>query len=60
MNKQLYKLFFLIDKNPLVKNFKDVENILKIFFIFFVFFIDKHKTMVYNKYIKKNKRKTIK
>lgn len=29
MNKQLYKLFFLIDKNPLVKNFKDVENILK-------------------------------
>jgi hypothetical protein len=29
MNKQLYKLIFLIDKNPLVKDFNDIEEILK-------------------------------
>jgi hypothetical protein len=29
MNKQLYKLIFLIDKNPLVKGFNNVEEILK-------------------------------
>lgn len=32
MNKQLYKLIFLIEKNPLVKDFNNVEEILKTVF----------------------------